>query len=75
MRNYFLLMLVMLSVAEMIFTVFYIYLSQRLDVVPFVGALLYIMTAVVLYRCHEQDKYQYTKKKLIEGLISLEGSP
>ena len=69
MRNYFLLMLVMLSVAEVIFTVFYIFLSQSLDAVPIVGSLLYLAAARGLYECYISDDYRSRKEKMIKDLL------
>jgi zinc transporter ZupT len=74
MKNYFLLMLVMISIAEVIFTVFYIYLSQRVDAVPVMGVLLYFIAAVCLYECYDRDKYKNWKNKLLENLVSGESS-
>ena len=63
-------MLVMLSLSEGIFTVFYIYLSQRMDAIPLTGAIIYLIAVACLYDCYAREKYQVTKKELMENLIS-----
>ena len=64
------LLLVMLSLSELIFTSFYIYLSQKLDVVPLTGAVIYLAAVVCLYHCYKQDNYQYLKEKMIKNLLN-----
>jgi hypothetical protein len=60
----------MLSLSEVIFTTFYIYLSQKLDVIPVTGAAIYIGAVTCLYDCYVREKYQDRRKELIDGLIS-----
>ena len=62
-------MLIMLSVAEVIFTVFYIFLAQTVDAVSVVGALLYLAAARGLYECYSNDKYRNQKEKMIRNLL------
>jgi hypothetical protein len=63
-------MLVMLSLSEVIFTTFYIYLSQRLDVIPMTGAAIYTGAVTCLYDCYVREKYEDRKKELLDSLIS-----
>jgi hypothetical protein len=70
MRSFYLLLLVMLSLAEVLFTVVYLYLSQTLDGVIIIGAITYAGAIFSLHSNYLRDKYEEQKAELMENLIS-----
>ena len=66
MKNFYVLLLVMLSLAEIIFTVVYIYLSQTVNLVIMVGAVAYTGAVYSLYNNYTRETYEEQKKQLME---------
>jgi hypothetical protein len=70
MRSFYVLLLVMLSLAEIIFTTVYFYLSQALDGVIMIGAITYAGAVYSLHSSYIHEKYEQQKRELMDNLIS-----
>ena len=70
MKSFYVLLLVLLSLAEILFTALYFYLTQKLDAVPLTGAFAYAGAIYCLHCSYNREKYESQKREFLENLIS-----
>ena len=68
MRSFLVPLMLMLSFAELLFTLVYIFLTLRIDAIPVLGAGLYAVTLAGVYRCYATERYENQKKEFLENL-------
>jgi hypothetical protein len=70
MKLFYILFLFLLSLAELIFTGVYYFLTGRFDGVPLAGLALYAGCMVTVISSYQVEKYQAERRELLEGLLS-----
>lgn len=69
MTIYYIIFIVLLTLAELIFTLLYYYLTGSFDLVVITGLLIYAGCVVTVSLNYQIEAYQVERRELLDGLL------